>query len=83
MSDKHDELVDSKQNHYMNFFVDRNSTDPFLALSKVYARSLTNIFYSVSNNILQMKGEYKLFSTRREKRDEFLNYSVRFICVFL
>lgn len=83
MSDKHDELVDSKQNHYMNFFVDRNSTDPFLALSKVYARSLTNIFYSVSNNILQMKGEYKLFSTRREKRDVFLNYSVRFICVFL
>ena len=65
----------------MKFFVAKDSADLIVALSEVYVRILTNIFYSISNKILQMKGECESLSisTRLEKRDLFLDYSIRFI----
>ena len=66
----------------MNFFVARDSDDLVFVLSEVYVRILTNIFYSISNEIFQMKGEYESLSTRYEKRDLSLDYLIRFISAF-
>lgn len=66
----------------MSFFVVKNPTDVVIVLSEVYVRILTNILYSISNDILQMKGEYNVLPTRLEKRDLFLDYSIRFISAF-
>ena len=68
----------------MKFFVAKDSADLIVALSEVYVRILTNIFYSISNKILQMKGECESLSisTRLEKRDLFLDYSIRFLHAF-
>lgn len=66
----------------MSFFVVKNPTDVVIVLSEVYVRILTNILYSISNDILQMKGEGDVLSTQLEKRDLFLDYSIRFISAF-
>ena len=75
-SEKHYKLIESEHNQCMIFFVAKDSAD-LVSLSEVYVRILTNIFYSISNEVLQMKGES--LSTRLEKRDLFLDYSIRFI----
>ena len=64
----------------MNFFVAKDS----VPLSEVYVRILTNMFYSISNEILQIKGkcESLSISTCLEKRDLFLDYSIRFFRAF-
>ena len=64
------------------FFVARDSADFVVTLSEVYVRILTNIFYSISSEILEMKGENESLSTDLEKRDLFLDYSIRFIRAF-
>lgn len=49
--EKHYELVDC-----MIFFVVKNSADVVVVLSEVHVRTLANIFFSISNDILKMKG---------------------------
>ena len=66
----------------MTHVVVQNPTDLAIVLSKVCARILTNIFYSISNDILQMKGEYEVLSTQFEKRCLFVDYSIRSMRTF-
>lgn len=51
-SEKHDELVDSEHNRCMNFLIVKKPVDLVVVLSEVYVRILTNITYSISNDIL-------------------------------
>ena len=57
--EKHYELVDSEHNRCMTFLIVKNPADLVVALSEVYVRILTNVFYSISNDILQMTGDYE------------------------
>ena len=66
----------------MTHVVVQNPPDLAIVLSKVCARILTNIFYSISNDILQMKGEYEVLSTQFEKRCLFVDYSIRSMRTF-
>ena len=74
--EKHYELVDSEHNRCMTFLIVKNP-----ALSEVYVRILTNVFYSISNDILQMTGDYKTRDIA-EQHSLFLDYSVNFIRAF-
>ena len=67
----HFKLVDSKQNRCMNFVVAKHSCD-IVFLSEFYNRILTNQLVSISNNILDMIGEFNLFILH-EKCNLFLN----------
>ena len=58
-SEKYYELVDSEHNRCITLLILKSPADLVVALSKVYVRILTNVFYSISNDILQMTGEYK------------------------
>ena len=78
-SEKHYELVDSEHNCCMNFLIEKNPADLLVFLSEVYVRILINIFYSVSNDILQMPGRYKGRDVA-EQHDLFSDYFVSFIC---
>ena len=65
----------------MNFFIVKNPAELVVALPEVYVRLLTNVFYSVSNDILQMTGEYKERDIV-EQYSLFLDYSVNFTRAF-
>ena len=80
-SEKYYELVDSEHNRCITLLIVKNPADLVVALSKVYVRILTNVFYSISNDILQMTGEYKGRDIV-EQHSLFLDYSVSFICTF-
>ena len=77
--EKYYELVDSAHNRCLNFLIVKNPDD--LVAFLVYVRILTNIFYSISNDILQMPGKYNGRDIA-EQQDLFLNYSVSFIQTF-
>ena len=80
-SEKDYELIDSEHNRWMNCFIVKNPADLVVALSEVYVRILTNVFYSISNDILQMTGEYKERDIV-EQYSLFLDYSVNFTRAF-
>ena len=79
--EKHYELVDSEHNRCMTFLIVKNPADLVVALSEVYVRILTNVFYSISNDILQMTGDYETRDIA-EQHSLFLDYSVNFIRAF-
>ena len=51
-SEKHDERGDSEHNRCKNFLIVKKPVDFVVVLSEVYVRILTNIIYSISNDIL-------------------------------
>ena len=51
-SEKHDELGDSEHNRCMNSLIVKKPVDLVVVLSELYVRILTNIIYSISNDIL-------------------------------
>ena len=65
----------------MTFLIVKNPADLVVALSEVYVRILTNVFYSISNDILQMTRDYKTRDIA-EQHSLFLDYSVNFIRAF-
>ena len=65
----------------MNILIVLSSADFFVVLSEVYVRILLNIFYSISNEIRKMPGEYKGMDSI-ERHALFLDYCVKFVRKF-
>ena len=80
-SKPHFELVDSKQNRWINFLAAKNPCDVIIFLSEVYVRILTNQVVSISNDFLRMPGEYDLTKYGSSKLNLLLFAVFILICV--